>query len=270
MAKTRKISHSSGIKTVKVGHLDGFYEQRGENVLLPARLVGLTPLLQHAWGQKALIQLIGTMTGWDMPQANKDLMQEYEEAFYRNTKGEAVIPCRIIKRCILDGALATKKAVFKTDLGKYLRVEGLTAPIEGEARMDIRPASVGGRNRSVDIRARPVFDEWAVEVILRFNPNNIPVDKVLLALQSAGDAIGLCEWRPSAKQPGEYGCFSVENVEVKQLSEIMARNKWPEKTPTIPEAFLRAAGSDLKVPKQAQNAVDAALGKKKNGAGISA
>ena len=107
----KKIAPS--ISTSNIDHLAKYYRQKEAYSLMPLRLVGTTPLLMHAWGAKALIAMIGKMTGHDVPRGNKDLTEEYKEAFYRNVEEEMVIPCRIVKRCMLNGALATKKAVTK-------------------------------------------------------------------------------------------------------------------------------------------------------------
>ncbi len=268
-AKT-KPAVASGVTTKRIDHLEKYYIQRDAYSLMPLLLISASPILMHAWGQKAMMQMIGKMTGHDIPQENKDITAEYGEAFYRNVKGTAVIPCRILKRCFLDGALPTKKAVTKTDLGRFLRVMGQTAPIIGTEHMDIRLVSVGGRNKKPDVRARPMYDEWSLKCVLRFPHERLPIDKVLMAVEAAGDAVGLCDWRPSAGSPGEMGCFSIQHVDASEVDSILKECRHAEKHPVIPEAFLRAASKVLdtggKVPKGAGNAINAAIGRSKKAA----
>lgn len=261
MARAKKVV--TGIESKEMDHLKKFYERKGEYSVMPLMLVGTTPLLMHAWGQKALMEMLSKMTGHDMPQQDKDLQEDYEQAFYRNVKGANVLPCRILKRCFLDGALATKKAVFKTDLGRYLRVMGQTTVIVGEPRMDVRITRVGGQNKAPNVCARPIFDEWEVKIVVKFAHEFITADKVLLSIESAGEAVGLCEWRPSSKAPGEMGCFRVEHLPVTEVDKILKDCREPERIPEIPTAFLRAANGKP-MPDQAKNIV-AAAGRRVNG-----
>jgi hypothetical protein len=265
----KKITNPS-ISTKNIDRLEKYYKQLDEYSLMPLRLVGTTPLLMHAWGAKALINMIGKMTGHEMPRVNKDLTEEYQEAFYRNTEDQTVIPCRIVKRCLLNGALATKKAVTKVDVGRYLRVVGQTAPIIGEPRMDVRLA-VLSRGTPIPV-ARPIFDEWSIEVVVRFTHAFLSAEKVVLAAETAGDAVGFLEWRPSSNSPGEFGCFRVEHVPATEIDRIIHDNRHAEKVPVIPDAFLRAAGAVKDtLPENARNALGGILaakpgkGRRKNG-----
>ncbi len=258
----KKIAPS--ISTSNIDHLAKYYRQKEAYSLMPLRLVGTTPLLMHAWGAKALIAMIGKMTGHDVPRGNKDLTEEYKEAFYRNVEEEMVIPCRIVKRCMLNGALATTKGVTMVDVGRYFRVVGQTAPITGEPRMDVRLA-VLNRGTPMPV-ARPIFDEWSIEVVVRFVHAFLSVDKVMLAAETAGDAVGFLEWRPSSDSPGEFGCFRVEHVEASEIDRILHESRHAEKVPEIPTAFLRAAGAKVDaLPESAQNALKGVLGRGKNG-----
>lgn len=58
----------------------------------------------------------------------------------------------------------------------------------------------GGRNRGRVLRTRPMFPEWAIEVELAYDPEDIDLDRLALIVERA-QKYGLGDYRP------EYGAF---------------------------------------------------------------
>ena len=42
-------------------------------------------------------------TGAKLPRTQKDLTADFEASWYRNTKGQVILPCRMLKACIVKG-----------------------------------------------------------------------------------------------------------------------------------------------------------------------
>lgn len=212
-------------------------KKRSTLVRLALRLRGETPLLTQRWSQKAITQMLGKMVGQPQPKEAKDLTEDFKNSYYRNLDEVPVIPCRIIKACIIEGAITTQGVVTKMDLKRGLRLIGYTAPLrEAKMKMDARIVTVNGG--SPDMRSRAVFDEgWYVDVVLQFATTITP-DQIMAAVEGAGSAIGLCEWRP--EKGGDYGCFSVEVLQDKEIARILKECSIPEKEYEIPPEFLRA------------------------------
>lgn len=222
--------------------------RRATRVQLPMRLTCATPMLNHRWTQKAVTQMLGKMVGMEIPREPKDLTKEFNESWYRNTKGEPAVPCRVIKAAIIEGAISTGKVVSKAELRRELRVRGYTSPLrflddKGKQvdvktllEMDVRIAANQGG--SPDIRSRALVPQNAYfDVVLEF-PKTLSPDKVIAALSAAGDTIGLCDWRP--ERGGEYGTFTVDVLEQKDIQRILKENSVPEDEFKIPEQMLRA------------------------------
>lgn len=210
---------------------------------LPVRIHGETPLLMHRWSQKALLQMLGKMVGIDLPRQPKDLTDDFNESWYRNTNDVLAIPCRIIKASIIAGAVSTGKVVTKVDLKRNLRVLGYTTPIhlakDTEMVMDIAIVRTSGQNKAPDVRARAVIPPgWYCDIVMQF-PKTLSVDKVICAIAAAGSTIGLCDFRP--EKGGDFGCFDIEVLQdEKCIKRILKECSIPEDQPDIPQEYMRA------------------------------
>jgi hypothetical protein len=217
--------------------------RRATRVMLPVRLTCETPILLHRWTEKAVRQMLGKMTGLDMPREPKDLTKEFDESWYRNIEGEPVVPCRVIKACIIEGAISTGKLVSKAELKREMRVRGYTAPLKmkgGKVKdhltMDVRIAANQGGSPDIRSRALVPAGAWC-DVVLDF-PKTLSPDKVIAALAAAGETIGLCDWRP--ERGGEFGVFSVDLLKEGDIERILKENTVPEDEFKIPPELLRA------------------------------
>ena len=215
---------------------------------LPVRLIG-GPMLMNTWSHKAITQMLGKMVGLKLPRLPKDLTNEFEASKYKNMAEEIAIPCRIIKACVISGAITTEKVAKKTELKRYLRVLGHTAPVRlpkgAEVTMNVQPVRTGGISKAPDLRARAhIPDGWHCDVVLQFPPN-LSVDQIVAAIEGAGHAIDLCDFR--LEKGGEFGAFDVEFFEPKTEKEeqalvdrILKECRHPEQQVQIPPHLLKA------------------------------
>ena len=74
-------------------------------------------------------------------------------------------------------------------------------------RLQVKPCKVGDKSH---VRVRPIFDNWAVSGEFEVDD----ADSQILTLATltdlwriCGRQIGLGDWRPSSKKPGQYGRF---------------------------------------------------------------
>lgn len=212
-------------------------QQRSTRIRLPLRMTFTAPILMHRWTDKAVMQMLGKMVGAEIPRPKKDLTNEFDASWYRNMRGVPALPCRIIKAAIVDGAIETGGVVTKASLKRTLRVVGWTAPLKlkGELQMDVRIASNSG---TPDLRSRAVAPAGSTcDIVLEFSPTLTP-DKVMAATQSAGQCIGVCDWRPD--KGGDYGTFEIEALPIKDVARIVKECELPEDEFKIPPELLRA------------------------------
>jgi hypothetical protein len=244
MPFARKNSSTTALALVTQGNVaqtatEALQKARMSQIQLAVRLTCDSPILMHRWTQKAITQMLGKMTGRELPRPPKDLTEECNNAWYRNTKGVPAVPCRIIKAAIIEGAIGTGGVVTKAELKRSLRVVGLTSPIHLSRPIE-HDIKIAKNNGSVDLRGRAIAPEGSYfDVVLQF-PQTLSVDKVMSALGAAGAQIGICDWRPDTG--GEYGTFhpDVLGGDPKTIQKIIQACAVPEEEFHIPERLLRA------------------------------
>ncbi len=219
---------------------------RSVRVQLLVRLTFTAPVMMNRWEAKSLAQMLGKMTGHQEVRNFKDLTKDYEGSWYRNEKGTLVLPCRVIKAAIIEGAIGTNGIATKAGLKRELRVAGLTTPIHlnGEKTMDVRIV----KNQSgPDVRSRAQIPAGSyVDVVLQFPPS-LGADAVVAALEAAGNMIGLCEMRP--QKGGELGTFEVSmfRSDAKEIAKVLKECSIPEEPLKVPAHMLRALSA---IPEQ--------------------
>lgn len=123
--------------------------------------------------------------------------------------GEPCIPGENLEACIIGGAKKSKdgpqaKAGVICDGNFPLIYDGPRNPdaLWTDERFRLRvPARVG---MARVMRTRPRFDCWSCVAAVEYNPDFCNAEAVLRWLRTAGDVIGLGDWRP------RFGRFSVE------------------------------------------------------------
>jgi len=171
------------------------------------KIVGTKPLLMHA----------PTGLG-DKPRRRRgehlDPKVEAESYLYKDTKGNIVVPAVNIKACIRDAGanykVSGRKSTFKSMIKAGIDVKPFPYVLlqHNGWEVDIRPVVV---QRSRILRARPRFDEWALEFeIINKDPTVIHRETLKKILIDAGKYYGLGDFRP------EFGLFKVEKFDVKR------------------------------------------------------
>ncbi len=251
-----------------------------ESILVCYRLNGTTPMLVHAFGQKSFTQMLEKMCGCradgsplDKDREPKDLEAEFQNAIARNKRGEHAIPIRWIKAGMLSAASAGNKAINGSALRRGVFVLGFTTPIltpEGKKFSDpakqIDIVRVGSwSNRVPDVRARPRYDEWMIEIALRVFPSQIPLQHVAWALDAMGKLVGLGDYRP--EKEGTYGQFEIQALPENKYNAIIKACGSPEVELVVPDALQTAMREKGVSMKEIMTETANQAGGKKNGAG---
>lgn len=167
-------------------------------------LVGDSPLIVHAWSEKAKRQMLDKqMKKATKGKEAKNPEADYEACFYRTesggygfpaigVKGAMVAACRFV-----DAKMTMARGAFHID-AEMLTVVGEPRPREDMVRVGMGTA---------DIRYRPEFPEWRIPVTIKFNAAVISAEQIANLLNTAGFGIGIGEWRP--ERNGSYGRFHV-------------------------------------------------------------
>lgn len=195
------VKAQAGVQTLEVPAL----ELRTVNL----RVVGDSPLITHAWSEKAKKQMRDKQMGKAQQKKEpKDPAAEYEAAFYRTQDGRPAVPTIAFKAAAVNAATQVS-GLTKTFLRGAFHTIGELVPVEGEPRMreDMVRIAMG----TADLRYRPEFPSWGVTLPVRFNTRSVTLEQIIHLFNQAGFSVGVGEWRP--EKDGSYGMFHVESAE---------------------------------------------------------
>lgn len=140
---------------------------------------------------------------------------EWEAGVYWDDNIGLVIPNECLAATIQNGAKMNKNG---KDVAKFVHILDPMAALDiGEVQnydkmktdvrfRDVRSVVV---SRSRVIRTRPRFNTWSCEFDMLFEEDKIDIHAIMLALENAGNYVGLCEMRAMG-----YGRFDVRVDEV--------------------------------------------------------
>ena len=200
------------------------------------RIVGDSPLIVHAWSEKAKRQMLETQQKktknkaketrrpfaefvdslyWltEKPEADND--DELEELFYKAVENGARFgfPVGAIKQAANSAAyrlewvksqMALRGTYFlKTSDGEYAEIKGCVP----EMRQDMVRIGMG----SADLRYRGEFTDWYIDCEIHYNTNGgMTLEQIINCINAGGFACGIGEWRP--EKDGTNGMYHVEMV----------------------------------------------------------
>lgn len=171
-------------------------------------LVGDSPLIVHAWSEKAKRQMLDKqMKKAKQAKEAKDPEADYEACFYRTESGAYGFPAIGVKAAMVgagrftDAKMTLLRGAFHID-AEVLEIVGEPRPREDMVRVGMGTA---------DIRYRPEFPDWRIIAPIKFNASVISTGQIANLLNVAGFAIGIGEWRP--EKNGQYGRFHVAGEE---------------------------------------------------------
>jgi hypothetical protein len=181
------------------------------------RLVGDSPLICHAWSDKAKkLMLDKQMKKAKSGKEAKDPWRDFCDSMYWLTerpespdaddittarfgfpvvafKAAAVGACRFV-----DGVKMTEARGAFHIIGEMTEIEGTP-----EIREDMVRVGMG----TADIRYRGEFKEWATTLTVRYNGTALSTEQIVNLFNTAGFGVGVGEWRP--EKNGSYGMFHV-------------------------------------------------------------
>lgn len=199
---------------------------------VPIRIVGDTPLIVHAWSEKAKRQMLEAQMKTTKTKA-KEVRNPYDDfiqslywlegkpeestpdAFEEAVKNGAKwgFPVGSIKQAGNSAAyrLAWVKNQMSLRGSYFLNTEwGDMVEIKGcipEMREDMVRVGMG----SADLRYRGVFQNWYMDMNLEFNASgDMTLEQIINVLNAGGYTTGIGEWRP--EKDGSFGKYHIENV----------------------------------------------------------
>ena len=193
------------------------------------KIVGDTPLIVHAWDEKAKRMMLEKQMKTTKTKA-KETRDPYDDfinsMYWLTEKPESTVEA--FEKAVKKGAkwgfpvgsikMAGNSAAYRLGWvnnqmqlrGSYfLRAEyGDMAEIKGcvpEIREDTVRVGMG----SADLRYRGEFKDWYMDLELEYNADgNLTLEQIINVINAGGYAVGIGEWRP--EKDGRFGQFHVE------------------------------------------------------------
>lgn len=192
-------------------------------------IVGDTPLITHAWSQKAKLEMLAKQVKATRGgKAERDPQGDFVSSLYEMGDGSYGFPATGIKNCITSSAHKDRGIPRSQVIGALwidadmvrvrpalagaicdmplIRIYG-SAPENREDMVKIG----GGLNKIANLAYRGQFAVWAMKITGRFNRDVINEEALAFLLQASGMASGLGEWRNERK--GMFGAFHLANAE---------------------------------------------------------
>ena len=169
------------------------------------RIVGDSPLITHAWSDKAKQMMLDKqMKKGTQAKEAKDPEADYAASMYRLPDGRPAFPAGAIKQCAVRGAKAL--GMVMSDQRSAFHIDGDLLPLDGEPQMREDMVRVG--MGTADIRYRAEFPTWSIDIPVTYNARVVSAEQIVAMLDAGGFGTGIGEWRP--EKDGQFGRFHVE------------------------------------------------------------
>jgi hypothetical protein len=182
-----------------------------ERMNVPIRWV--TPLIVHAWSEKAMTMILDAQQGRKAPKERRDPEADYQASLYRLPDGGYGFPTDAFKAAIVSAARFFGKDVTMVGLRQSLFLTGeagsdglMLTRIEGEPRSRRDMVRIG--QGSADVRFRGEFVEWRASLAVTYVKSLLSRESVLSLIDAAGMGVGVGEWRPERR--GQFGTFEID------------------------------------------------------------
>ena len=187
-------------------------------------LIGNAPLIVHAFPEKARKEMLAKQM--KTAKGGRDARNpyaEFEAARYRLPDGRDGFPAVAFKDTAVTACTALAD-VTKVAARQAFRVKGMPMKLNGAIKNSfVRTALVllvaheptiredvvrlSGIGRTPEMRYRPEYSIWGVELDIILNPQVISIGQLGSMFQAAGHGVGVGDYRP--ERDGDCGTFDL-------------------------------------------------------------
>lgn len=179
------------------------------------RLRGTAPYVQARFSGKAMQAMMskmaaGTTGRKGQAKPARDFDDDYQNAMHISTEGWHGIPAGAFRQAMIS---ACRLVGFKMTLAKlsvFVQADGFDQVdgvplirIEGQPeRIDMAVRNATG---VADIRVRPMWRDWSVEVRVSYDADQFTLQDVTNLMQRVGLQVGIGEGRPDSRESAGLG-----------------------------------------------------------------
>jgi len=174
-------------------------------------IVGVTPLICHAWSEKAKKMILDKQTGVaSTGREHKNPEQDFRDSLYDFPGGGYGFPAVAFKASAVSACTSLGKSITKVAARQAFHVmadDPKTGLVKITGKPEMRDDMVRVGMGTADIRFRGQFFPWSCKLGVRYNARVLSIEQIANIFNTAGFAVGVGEWR--SERDGEYGQFEV-------------------------------------------------------------
>lgn len=188
------------------------------------RIVGTAPLVQAKFSAKARQAMhekmaAGSVAAKGKKREARDFEADFKAAQHRSEEGWVGIPASAFRNACIDACRMAGFQMTRAKMSIFFEADGLDAeegiPLVQLIAGEPEPTEMTVRNETgvTDIRVRPMWRTWAVDLRARFDADQFTLSDVVNLLARAGTQVGIQEGRPFSKKSAGmgWGTFVVES-----------------------------------------------------------
>ena len=210
-------------------------------------LVGDTPLITHAWSEKAKREMLGKQVGATKSgREPRDPKADFVSSLYEMGDKKFGFPVTGVKNCIMSAAHKDKglpRTVVQAALWLDAEMVAIRPALAG-AMCDMPLVRIwgsapvmredmtrigGGISKTATLAYRPQFSVWAMKIRGKFNATLLKPDALAFIIQESGVTSGLGEWRNERK--GIFGAFHLADATEEEAWDKFTAGKGEMPTP---------------------------------------
>ena len=237
------VPRENGYKKAERINLSAYLSQKSSLQPFMCWIVGDTPLITHAWSEKARREMLSKQVkSFKGGKEAKNPEENFRSSLYEMGQDVYGFPAMGLKNAILDAA-HKDKGVARTVVMRALWIDAdlvRVAPALPGAVCDMHLVRIhgsapecredmvrigSGLNKVSDLSYRGQFKNWAIRLCGNFNSDVLTVEQLLFLIQEAGVGTGIGEWRNEKK--GTFGAFHPAFESEHEAWEAFATGKGP-------------------------------------------
>lgn len=179
------------------------------------KIVGCAPYVQHKFSEKARKKIeekqrAGSQAKKGRAREARDFEADYEAAKHISREGWCGIPAPAFRNACISACRIVGFKMTMAKLSIFVEADGFDRD-DGTPLVKIigdpRPHEALVRNETgvVDIRWRPMWEQWSAIVRLRWDASQFSAQDVINLIARAGMQVGVGEGRPDSKNSTGLG-----------------------------------------------------------------
>lgn len=184
------------------------------------KLIGTAPFVQLRFSQKAMNAMMTKMEAGSSAKNKKvrnarDFDDDFKQAQHISTQGWVGIPAGAFRSAMISACRLVNFKMTLAKLSVFIEADGIDkvdgvplVKIEGKPEKNIM--AVRNATGVADIRCRPMWRKWSVELRVRYDEDQFSLDDISNLLSRVGAQVGVGEGRPDSRESAGLGWGTFE------------------------------------------------------------